>query len=282
MLPGNTDYRLALGLALAKMGQMDDGAVYLKELLKRQPDNGSANLGLARIAASRHDTPDAITYYHRAIDGSWPKGQEQNRIEARFELADYLAKQGQKTQAIAELLAALGQVQERRTEKTDRAAAARVWIAAAVRRCFPRLLRADGQDAEAYRGLGAAQLAQDNYLAARNAFNAALRINPSDEISRAQLELCNSVLALDPDARGIRSAERYKRSQTLLAGALALVDQCAAVSQANPQLAENAKKAQPQHPRASGLGDATEENLTLAAKLWRARQSACPTQAPSG
>jgi hypothetical protein len=76
------------------MGHPDEGAVYLNEGLKRDPNNGVANLGLARIAAARGKTSDAITYYHRAIYGSWPAGGENNRLEARFELAEYLKKAG--------------------------------------------------------------------------------------------------------------------------------------------------------------------------------------------
>ena len=107
--PGSERYRLALGSTLVNMGRMSEGGVYLNEVLKLDPDNGAANLGLARIAASQGNKSDAVMYYHRAIDGTWPKDQEQNRLQARFELAGYLAQAGDKTQAVAELLAALGQ-----------------------------------------------------------------------------------------------------------------------------------------------------------------------------
>ncbi|MBZ5608684.1 MAG: chloride channel protein [Acidobacteriia bacterium] len=283
--PGNPTYRLALGVALVKTGQMDDGAVYLRELLKRQPENGAANLGLARIAASRQDTLNAITNYHRAIDGSWPKGQEPYRIQARLELAEYLAKQRLKTQAIAELLAAVGPAVDKTTRKQIGGLLLAYGSPRQSAEVFRDVLRADNQDAEAYSGLGVAQLALDNYLAARDAFSAALRLNPSDAKARTNLETCGQILALDPDARGIRSSERYRRSQTLLEGALKLVEQCTATvpSNAHPtaQTAESARKALAQHPRASGLGDATEENLTLAAELWRSRQPGCPAPAAS-
>ena len=115
--PGSERYRLALGSTLVNMGRMSEGGVYLNEVLKLDPDNGAANLGLARIAASEGNKSDAVMYYHRAIDGTWPKDQEQNRLQARFELAGYLTQAGDKTQAVAELLAALGQAQDANTRK---------------------------------------------------------------------------------------------------------------------------------------------------------------------
>ena len=254
---------------------------YLRELLKRDPDNGSAELGLARIAASRAQTANAITYYHRAVDANWPKGEEQNRVQARIELADYLAKQKMKTQAIAELLAAVGQVQDVGEKKRIGRLLLDYGSPRQAGDVFRDVLRNNTQDAEAYVGLGAAELAQDNYAAARNEFSSALRWNPADEGARTQLALVNRILALEPDARGIHSSERYRRSQTLLTGALKMFDQCTAALQSHTDLAERAAKALAQHPRASALGDATEENLTLASELWRSRQAACSARPPS-
>jgi tetratricopeptide (TPR) repeat protein len=279
--PGNVNYRLALGLALIKMGQLDEGAGYLRELLKRDPNNGAADLGLARIAAGRNQTADAVTYYHRAVDANWPKGEEQNRVQARLELAGYLAKHKQNTQAIAELLAAVGQVQDVEEKKKIGKLLLSYGSPRQSADVFREILRGNDQDAGAYAGLGAAQLAQDNYAGARSSFRSALRYDPGDETARKQLDLDERILALDPDARGIRSAERYRRSQTLLEGALKMFDQCTVALQSNTALAERAAKALTQHPRASASGDATEENLTVAADLWRSRQAACSSRVPS-
>ena len=90
--PGNPQYRLALGLALAKANHPAEASVYLNALLKRDPENALANLGEARIAAAQGKTADAVKFYRRAIDGTWPAGQTQNRMQARFELASLLEK----------------------------------------------------------------------------------------------------------------------------------------------------------------------------------------------
>jgi thioredoxin-like negative regulator of GroEL len=55
-------------------------------------------------------TADAVTCYHRAIYGSWSANQAANQVQARFELAAFLAKAGMRTQATAELLAIIDRV----------------------------------------------------------------------------------------------------------------------------------------------------------------------------
>jgi CIC family chloride channel protein len=278
--PGNARYRLALGLELVKMGRGAEGSVYLREVLKNDPTNPEANLGLARIAAAENHTPNAVTFYHRAIDATWPAGQEQQRIQARFELANYMAKQGMKTQAIAELLANLGQARDNGTKKRIAGLLLQYGALRQAADLFHEIAQSSPGDAEAWSGLGTTELALEDYTAARNAFGNALRADPSDAASRKQLQVAERVLALDPDARGIRASERYRRSQELLQGAFQMMDQCAGGG-TDTQLADEAKKALAAHPRAAQLDDATDENLNLAAELWKKRRQACPSYAPS-
>jgi len=93
--PGNLQYRLALGLALAKANHPAEASVYLNALLKRDPDNALANLAEARIVAAQGKIVDAIKLYRNAIDGAWPAGQEAARQEAILELASLREKSGQ-------------------------------------------------------------------------------------------------------------------------------------------------------------------------------------------
>ncbi len=83
--PGNTQYRLALGLALAKANHPAEASVYLNALLKREPENALRKSGRGADRGQQGKTVDAEKLYRRAIDGSWPAGQEQNRMQARFE-----------------------------------------------------------------------------------------------------------------------------------------------------------------------------------------------------
>jgi tetratricopeptide (TPR) repeat protein len=212
--------------------------VYLGALLKRDPDNALANLGEARIAAAQGKTADAAKFYHRAIDGAWPAGQEQNRMQARFELASLLEKTGQLRDAAD---------------------------------VFRDLLKADDRNADAYARLGAVELALENYQAARDAFQKALQRNPSDETSKKQLALSEQVLALDPNARGLRTATRYKRSKELLRAEVTRFDAC----QPGNKVADPARNALARQPRRSALEDSAEMNLTLAEDLWRQERKLC-------
>jgi chloride channel protein, CIC family len=278
--PGNARYRLALGLELVKMNRLDEGAVYLREVLKNDPGSGPANLGLARIAAQRQQTSDAVTSYHRAIEATWPSAQPQNRMQARFELAAYLAKQGMQPQAIAELLSTL---EQQRDNATKEKVARLLLIYGSPRQAadlFRGITQSGDPDPAAWFGLGTAELALSDYAAATTALRKAVELNPSDESARKQLELSQGVQVLDPDARGLRASERYRRSQELLQGALQLTDRCSAAA-SNPQPIASARKALDQHPKPGALGDATEENLTLATQLWKQVRQACPSSAAS-
>jgi CIC family chloride channel protein len=276
--PGNPQYRLALGLALAKADHPAEASVYLNALLKRDPENALANLGEARIAAAQGKSADAVKLYHRAIDGSWPAGQEQNHMQARIELASLLEKNGQRTQAIAELLAALGPAAH---DTVLREKIGDLMLSYGAPReaadVFRNLIQTDDRDAQAYAGLGQAELALENYPEAHNAFEKALNWNPSDAASKSGLDLTAQVLALDPNARGLRSAARYERSKKLLQAEVMRFGHC------QPDPTVQAQKALAANPRRSEMDDAAEMNLQLAEDLWKQEQQklCTPAQAPN-
>jgi tetratricopeptide (TPR) repeat protein len=261
-----------LGLALAKDKHLAEASTYLNALLKRDPENALANLGEARMAAAQGKTADAAKFYRRAIDGMWPAGQDQNRMQARFELASLLEKSGQRTQAIAELLAALGPAARDTTVKNK---IGQLLLSYGAPReaadVFRNMAQTDDRDANAYAGLGAADLAMENYQDARNALQRALQLNPGDETSKTQLDLSDRVLALDPNARGLRAAERYKRSKELLQAEVTRFDQC----QPGNAAADQARNALMIQPRRRELEDSADVNLALAEDLWKQGQQAC-------
>jgi tetratricopeptide (TPR) repeat protein len=270
--PGNAPYRLALGLALAKANHPAEASDYLSALLRRDPENALANLGEARIAAAQAKTADAVKYYRRAIDGSWPAGQEQNRMQARFELASLLEQAGQRTQAIAELLAALGPAV--RDASAKRKIGQLLLSYGAPREAadvFRNMAQADHRDAAAYAGLGEAELAMENYQDASDAFQKSLEQNPSDQASKQRLEVSERVLALDPNARGLRAAARYARSKELLQATVTRLVQCQTASQSG----DGARKALMSQPRRGELDDAADRDLALAEDLWKQEQRVC-------
>jgi tetratricopeptide (TPR) repeat protein len=236
--PGNQQYRLALGLALAKADHPAEAAAYLSALLKREPENALANLGQARIAAARGETADAAKLYRRAIDGAWPAGHDRTRIEGRQELAELLAKTGQRREAAV---------------------------------AFREAIKADDRNASAYAGLGEVELGLENYQEARDAFRSAIERNPSDQASKKDLALSEQVLALDPNARGLRAAARYERSKELLQTEVMRFEAC----QPAGSLPDAARRALATHPRRGEQDDSADTNLMLAEDLWKLEQKLC-------
>ena len=273
--PGNAQYRLALGLALAKDKHSAEASVYLNALIKRDPENALAYLGNARIAAEQGKTADAVKFYRHAIDGAWPAGQDQTRMQARFELASLLEKAGQKTQAIAELLAALGPAAHDSAVKSK---IGQLLLSYGAPReaadVFRNMVQTDDRDWNAYAGLGQAELAMENYLDARAALQKALEVNPAaGETIKAQLDLTDRVLALDPNARGLRAAARYQRSNELLQAEVMRFDRC----QPGNTASDAARKALTNQPRGGALEDSADMNLALAEDLWKQEQKLCGT-----
>jgi chloride channel protein, CIC family len=235
---GNTQYRLALGLALAKAGHPAEAEVYLNGLLKRDPENALASLGEARIAAAQGETADALKLYRLAIDGVWPADGEPSKIKAREELAVLLRQGGQPREAAD---------------------------------VYRQLVKEHPLGASGYAGLGQVELGLENYQEARDAFLKAVERNPSDQTSKQQLELTERVLALDPNARGLRAAARYERSKELLQAEIMRFQQC----QPGSTAADAAQKALTRQPRQVELDDAADSDLALAEDLWKQEQKGC-------
>src|SRR6202049_954725 len=101
----NYAYQLDLAEALIGLKRTDEAYAYLINLWEREPENGLVNLELARIAAQKGDTEQALRYYHNAIYAIWPGDQEVQRRDARLELIKYLLGINANTQAQAELIA---------------------------------------------------------------------------------------------------------------------------------------------------------------------------------
>jgi CIC family chloride channel protein len=282
--PANQQYRLSLGLTLIKMGHPEEGAVYLNEVLKRDPNNGEAELGLARAAVARGKTSEAITDYHRAIYASWPPGEDNNRLQARFELADYLKRSGLQKEAVAELLAALEQARDNYSAR-KRIGTLLLQYGAPQQAAdvFSDILRGNNRDGEVWASLGTAELALEDYDAALNAFRNATGLDPANEQARRQLDMVERVLALDPNLGGLRTSARYERSIEILGGALTMQEQCVAAarpstSNTDPSLADAARQQLAHRPRRSEMDDAIDMNIDLAVRLWKAAKTFCPSQ----
>ena len=106
LLYSRDDYNYQLNLAEALIGLRHTGeaSAYLLNLSDREPEDGLVNLELARIAAQQGDTKQAVRHYHDAVYAAWPRDQDAQRRDARFELIQLFLRMTPKTQAQAELI----------------------------------------------------------------------------------------------------------------------------------------------------------------------------------
>jgi tetratricopeptide (TPR) repeat protein/CBS domain-containing protein len=216
--------RLSLALALLKAECPNEAEIYFKEMVRTDPDNGSANLGLARIAVQQGNAQNAADFFHRAIYGFWAENAQINRMQARFEFVEALGKLGQRTQAQAELLSLVAEMPE--------AIAARLQLGTLLCQyglpkqaveIYQTIIRQAPRNGDAYAGLGEATFALDDYRSAEEAFKSALHWNPGDEALQRRLALISQIASMDPTLRGLRAVDRYQRSRALMEAALARI-----------------------------------------------------------
>ena len=278
-------HRMALGLALVQAGRLNEAAIYLNEVLRENPGSGPANLGLARVYAQQGNQDGALLHYQRAVYGAWPEQAARNRFQTRIELVEWLGKAGKRVQAQGELLAIAAAVPN---DPASQKQVARMLIEFGLPRnavdLYREILQHNRLDSGADQGLGDAEFALADYAAARTAYGAALQIDPADSAAARRADLCDRILALDPTLRGLGSAERYKRSQTILSGVLDRLQACLADVPSPPGAIKDdvqaARTAVARQPGPASLGDATEANTSLAERLWSARLELCSSPPP--
>ncbi|MGA3078649.1 MAG: chloride channel protein [Bryobacteraceae bacterium] len=278
-------YRLALALALVKAGHPDEAAIYLNDLLRSDPTNAEANLGMARVAAQGGRIDEAVKYYHHAIDGAWPANTAADRrIQARLELIQALGKASRRQQAQAELLSIPAVAPGGLSVKKQVALLSlEHGLAREGANLFRDLIEHDAQDQQAWAGLGEAEYALADYAAAQDALTAALRLNPNDTAVQKRLDAAAQILALDPMRRGLGAAERYRRSQAVLARVLDVLDRCSAATlpaTLKGQM-DAARRLLVKGRRPPSYSDAVENNTSVAEQLWTAGAQACGSMPPA-
>jgi chloride channel protein, CIC family len=273
----NVDYRLALGLALVQAGHTSEAPIYLNEVLREQPANGPANLGLARAAAQDGLIDSAVAHYQRAIYGTWPQNQRENQFQTHIELIDALAKAGRRSQAQAELLSSAAAIPEGNEALKKQVARMLIdyGLPKSAENLFREIAQHHPQDAAALQGLADAEFADGEYAEALDAYRNSLAIDPANAAVTKQADLCERILALDPDVRGLGAAQRFERSSKILAG---VVDELARCGGGSDKAAmQEAQTALTRKKRPVSYSDAADSNRVLALALWGARTPACST-----
>jgi tetratricopeptide (TPR) repeat protein len=192
-------YQLGLAQALLGLNRTDEAYNYLINLWDRQPENGTVNLELARIAAGRGQTPQALRFYHNAIYATWPGDQETASQNARLELIGYLLGIHAKIQAQAELIALAANLPEDSPVQQQLGQLfLRVQDAQHALSAYQSALKQNKHNEAALAGAGAAAFQLGLYPTARTYLQAALQLSPDDSQSAEWLRKTEFVLEFDP------------------------------------------------------------------------------------
>lgn len=278
----NLAYELQLIAALTAAGKTSEAEPLMNEVLDANRNDGEANLVAARLRLKEGKIVDAEAYYHRAIYGGWPDRAPEHRIAARVELINVMVARNQRQDLLAELLPLAEQAKN--NPWTLKYLGPWFLLAGAPARAaeiYRRLIQQDPNNADAYAGLGQADLEQGDYEPAHRAFALALR-KKNDPAIRARLQLASMLAGLDPTPRRLSSAEKYQRSLYILEWAQQELEKCIQTRTAGPSaeqqaLLERAEQAMNNQSPKQASNELSEATLSLAAQIWQARLSCSGT-----
>jgi tetratricopeptide (TPR) repeat protein len=271
----NRDSRLDLAEALHLAGHHEQAEAVVRDVLNIDSNDGRANLLMARLMAGAGRSSEADAYYHRAIYGAWYHDPAANRLQTRIELADYLARQNRHQEVLSELLVLQDAA---RSDLTLARRVAELFLKAGsparAVQAYKEIIRNDPTNAEAYRGLGEAELRAGDFRSAETAFLTVVQSRPDDAPAANRLRFASTLERMDPTSRRLPSAEKYRRSTVLLA---AVRDSVTANCPTAPLLdeAEQALKARPRGPVTN---EASEAVIALAERLWNNQLVVCGTK----
>jgi tetratricopeptide (TPR) repeat protein len=207
----NYSYQLNLAQALIGLKRTNEADAYLINLWEREPENGLVNLELARSAAQKGETDQALRYYHNAIYATWPSDQEIQRRDARLELIEFLLGIDAREQAQSELIALAANLDDDPAQYArtgDLFLRAQDYEHALTE--YRLALKSERNNPTALAGAGWAAFELGRYPLAERYLQAAVSTDPSDEQSTARLKITEVVLQMDPFQRKISVAERRR------------------------------------------------------------------------
>ncbi len=285
-VPGEPTYRRGLAVALYQARRYQEAETHLRDLRTIDPTDAVANRLLARLAVRNGNGDEAIGFFRTAIYGRWQRNPEQNRLETRFELIEFL-EQRPGRQAVHELLALI-QEEPSSTRLTRRVAGQLLEHAAdaEAERLLARLAAEGVDDGRLHADLARARFNIADFHGAHLSLERAFQKGVSDPELEALGDLLHDILALDPTQPGLRTRERLRRTRILLQRSTAYVESCAGVPGPDfvgppPPLAltvsatlGNARKLLDE-ARPSDMAEAVEARLLTAANLWSLRDEVC-------
>ena len=268
---GNRGYQLAYAEALTGSRHYEEAAALLDDVIRRAPNDGRANLLLARLARAQNDFAAETAFYHRAIYGSWSGDAEANATNARLEWIHELVSRGDRRLLLGELLQLEAATQN---QTVLQEVAHDFLIAGSPTRSadlYRSLLASSPDNPALEEGLGQAETANGDYSLAQRAYLRALRARPGDAGVRRDMQLASALSEIDPTPRRLASREKYERSLAILRLVDNAVAACGVDSKA---LADAEHQLTLKKPDTSN--EASEQVLQMAASLWRQRPASCP------
>jgi tetratricopeptide (TPR) repeat protein len=238
-------YQLNLAQALIGLGHSGEASAYLMNLWEREPEDGVVNLALARIAAQRGLTDQAVRHYHDAVYAAWTPEEEANRDEARLELIRLLLRTDAKARAQAELVALAENVSDDPAEQQeigDLFSEAQDYEHALA--AYRVALKADRHSESGLAGAGAAAFQLGRYAVAEPYLQAAVMGDANNQTSAELLKTTEEVLRLDPYRMDLSVVQRNRIVVEALAAAGRRLEDCPseaaapASSDPEPSLAE--------------------------------------------
>jgi tetratricopeptide (TPR) repeat protein len=216
----NFQFRLKLTDALLASGATSEALVQLRSFWDQRPQDALVNLKLARLEAQRKHADEALRYYQNAIAGVWPEGSDaiQQRIDVRFESAEYLVRQGRQDQAEAALQ---GLATVLPTSSSEQGRLADLYLRngdpSHALSAYQSQLNLNKNDAGAIQGAAQASFAAGSYTTAMRYLG---ELKPETADSRALREKLERMEALDPFARS--ATERVRTERTMAAFRIAV------------------------------------------------------------
>jgi tetratricopeptide (TPR) repeat protein len=280
-------YQLNLAESLIGLKRTGEAYAYFINLWDREPENGLVNLELARIAAQKSETEQALRYYHNAIYATWPGDQQVQRRETRLELIGYLLNINAKAHAQAELIALAANLED------DPSQQARVGDLFVQTQDYEHALaeyrlslKAQPHDPAALAGAGLAAYQLGRYNIAERYLQAAVSANPNDAQSAARLKTAALIMQMDPFQRQISVAQRDRIVLEAFAAAGQRLESCSAagaakgpatIPVAQPALSEEWAKMKPQitEPGLRRDPDLVNTAMELVFSIERQTSNAC-------
>ena len=225
--PNNFEYQLQLARALRDSGRTDEAEAYLVNLWERAPQDGGVNLALGRLAARQKFLDKAMQYYHNAIYGVWSSEPDSHRLQAWFELIDFLLRQNARPQAQAELITLAAELpphEDLRLRVADLFLGTQDYQRALAE--YRQVLKMDHSNARALAGAGEAAFNLSRFRDAEHYLEEASRANPQDGELARMLVVSRQVLARDPFRADISIEERNQRLRSIFEDAGTRLESC--------------------------------------------------------